>query len=231
MNKMNLSKILLLSVALCFYQLSAGQKVEKGSDKLIKITGKVMNENNDPVAGAVLYIDNLKTNNITDKNGSYKIKVSPSAINLEVRSSQYENSEIAINSQTTINFTLKESYDKTSLPLEKTKGKPAGKSDSTSARSKGKIMNTYNDIYQMIRAEVPGVIVSGRSIQIRQGHSFMGSSSPLFVVNGVIVPNFDNINPIEVKSITVLKGSEASIYGLNGSNGVIKITLKNSSEK
>jgi TonB-dependent SusC/RagA subfamily outer membrane receptor len=228
---MNRSKIILLSVALCFYQLSPGQKVEKGSDKLIKISGKVTNRNNDPVAGAVLYIDNLKTNSITDNKGSYKIKVSPSAVNLEVRSSQYRNSVISINGQTAINFTLNEINDKASLPLEKAKGKTAGKRDSTSSGSKGKIMNTYNDIYQMIRAEVPGVIVSGRSIQIRQGHSFMGSSSPLFVIDGVIVPNFDNVNPVEVKSITVLKGSEASIYGLNGSNGVIKITLKNYLEK
>ncbi len=228
---MNRSKILLLFVALCFYQLSPAQKVEKGSDKLIKITGKVMNRNNDPVAGAVLYIDNLETRNVTDNKGSYKIKVSPSAVNLEVRSSQYANSEIAINGQTTINFTLNEINDEASQPLENAKGKTADQNDSTSVRSKGKKINNYNDIFQMIRAEVSGVIVSGRSVQIRQGHSFFGSSTPLFVLNGVIVPNIDNVNPAEVKSITVLKGSEASIYGLNGSNGVIKITLKNYLEK
>ena len=83
----------------------------------------------------------------------------------------------------------------------------------------------------MIRGEVSGVIVSGRSIQVQQGHSFIGSSTPLFVVNGVIVQTIDNINPVEVKSITVLKGSAASIYGVNGTNGVISITLKNGTEK
>jgi len=45
------------------------------------------------------------------------------------------------------------------------------------------------------------------------------------VVNGVPVTTIDNILPEEVKSIEVLKGSAASIYGTRGSNGVILINL------
>ena len=105
------------------------------------------------------------------------------------------------------------------------------KSSKVSPKPKARKMNTYNDIYQMIRCEVPGVTVSGRNITLQQGHSFLGSSAPLFVVNGVIVQTIDNINPVEVKSIGLLKGTAAAIYGLNGSNGVISITLKNGSEK
>lgn len=83
----------------------------------------------------------------------------------------------------------------------------------------------------MIRCEVPGVTVNGRNITVQQGHSFFGSSTPLFVVNGVIVQTIDNINPLEVKSIGLLKGTSAAIYGVNGSNGVISITLKDGTEK
>jgi TonB-dependent SusC/RagA subfamily outer membrane receptor len=49
----------------------------------------------------------------------------------------------------------------------------------------------------------------------------------LFVVNGTPVNSIDNIRPQEVKSIDVLKGPDASIYGSRGANGVILITLKN----
>jgi TonB-dependent SusC/RagA subfamily outer membrane receptor len=83
----------------------------------------------------------------------------------------------------------------------------------------------------MIRAEVSGVTVSGRSVQIQQAHSFFGTGAPLYVINGVIVNSIDDVNPVEVKKIRVLKGSEAAIYGVRGSNGVIDITLKNGSEK
>ncbi len=92
-------------------------------------------------------------------------------------------------------------------------------------------INTYTDIYQMIRQEVPGVVVSGRSIMVQGPNSFFGSSQPLFVVNGHRVNSIDNINPLDVKSIRLLKGSYANIYGSEGANGVISITLLNGSEK
>lgn len=92
-------------------------------------------------------------------------------------------------------------------------------------------VNTYTDIYQMIRHEVPGVVVSGRSIVVQGPNSFFGSSQPLFVVNGNRVSSIDNINPLDVKSIRLLKGSYANIYGNDGANGVISITLLNGSEK
>jgi hypothetical protein len=226
--KWNISFLMIIS--LCLSQLSAGQTSSKKSDKLITITGKVLNTEKKPVEGAAIYIDNIPTNNTTKGNGMYKIKVSPTALKIEVRSSVYGSREIAINGQTSIDFIFDAPFTaiksggnakETLVPDSLKKG----------ARSRGKKMNTYNDIYQMIRVEVPGVIVSGRSIQIQQGHSFFGSSTPLFTVNGMIVPSIDNINPVEVKSISLLKGSAASIYGVNGTNGVICIVLKNGTEK
>lgn len=228
---MKWSKILVLIIAICLSQLTSGQKADKVSDKPITITGKVLNQNLDPIAGAVLYIDNIRTSNITKDDGTYKIKVNPSAINLGVRSAQYGNFETPINDQKIINFILNGAESKASRPTDATRDEVFDKNVKKTTRSKGKKINTYNDIYQMIRAEVNGVVVSGRSIQIRQGHSFIGSSSPLFVVNGVIVQSIDNVNPIEVQSIKVLKGSSAAIYGIQGSNGVLSITLKNGTEK
>jgi len=222
---------LVFTVVICFSQFSHGQNTVKKSDKLVTISGKVLNFDKKPVEGAVIYIDNIKTTNVTKSNGSFKIKVSPSAINLEVRSSEYGSSETEINGQTSINFILKGS-DREVLKNEATK-KEARLQDSIrkSSGTNGKKMNTYNNIYQMIRAEVSGVVVSGRSVQIRQGHSFYGSSAPLFTINGVIVESIDNVNPLDVSSIKVLKGSESAIYGVRGSNGVISITLKNGTEK
>jgi TonB-dependent SusC/RagA subfamily outer membrane receptor len=45
------------------------------------------------------------------------------------------------------------------------------------------------------------------------------------VVDGIIVNDIGNISPQMVKSIEVLKGPAASVYGMRGSNGVIVITL------
>ncbi|MGD0753751.1 MAG: carboxypeptidase regulatory-like domain-containing protein [Bacteroidales bacterium] len=228
---MKWNKIISIILAICLSQFISGQKADKDSDKLITITGKVLDQDKNPVAGAVLYVDNVETRNVTRSNGSYKIKVSSSTINLEVRSRGYDPKKIAINGQTTINFTLTATGEQASKSGSAGKNNAVADTLGKSGKSRAKKMNTYNDIYQMIRAEVRGVVVNGKSVLIEQGHSFFGSSTPLFVVNGVIVPSIDNVNPLEVKSIKVLKGTSASIYGVNGTNGVLSITLKNGTEK
>lgn len=221
-------KLLTLITAICLSQISMGQKPDKKSDKPVTISGTVLNGNQMPVSGAVFYIDNVKTAYITKSDGSYKIKVSPSAFKLKVTSSEFGTAETLIDGQTKIDFTLSglEGGSVKAGNVDK------GATDSeVGERPKARKMNTYTDIYQMIRAEVSGVVVSGRSVQIQQGKSFFGSSTPLFVINGVIVNSIDNVNPLEVKTIKVLKGSQAAIYGVRGANGVISIDLINGSEK
>jgi hypothetical protein len=218
-------------VTVFLWSFAYGHADARDTDKLVTISGKVMNTENKPVSGAVLYVDDLKTNISTKNNGFYKIKVSSSAINIEVRSTEYGTSKKAINGQTSIDFVLAGSNEQALKSEYTKKATEAQDSIKKSSKNRGKKLNTYNDIYQMIRAEVTGVVVSGRSVQIQQGHSFYGSSTPLFVINGVIVNSIDDVNPREVKSIRILKGSEAAIYGINGTNGVISITLKNGTEK
>lgn len=59
-----------------------------------------------------------------------------------------------------------------------------------------------------------------------RGVGSTGSTSPLFVVNGITVSSISGINPSIAKSIEVIKGPAASVYGLQGANGVISIHLK-----
>lgn len=227
---MKWNKSLVLILALCLSIGSNGQDKTKKSDKPVTITGKVLTVDNMPVSGAVLCIDNIRTSITTKEDGSYKIKVNPTADSLEVRSSQYGKSVVAINGHTLINFLLGSDKEKAAKLNDTTKVAPVAENTKKQKKTARK-MNTYNNIYEMIRGEVSGVVVSGRNIQIQQAHSFFGSSTPLFVVNGVIVPSIDNINPVEVKSIGLLKGTAGAIYGENGSNGVISITLKNGDEQ
>lgn len=85
----------------------------------------------------------------------------------------------------------------------------------------------------MIR-RLPGVQVSGNGrnarIKVSGAESFMAGTDPLFVVNGVAMPNYDQVfntvNPNDITSLTVLKGADATIYGTRGANGVIVIRTK-----
>jgi TonB-dependent SusC/RagA subfamily outer membrane receptor len=68
------------------------------------------------------------------------------------------------------------------------------------------------------------------SVHLRGQSSLIGSLSPLFVVDGVILDNaaqFQNIPPDDIASYVVLKdAAAAAIYGSRGANGVIIVTTK-----
>jgi TonB-dependent starch-binding outer membrane protein SusC len=95
----------------------------------------------------------------------------------------------------------------------------------------------YSTLGEMLEGRVPGLVVlrqagGGIALRIRGATSFMGSSDPLIVVDGTALNPFggsrvlSSINPRDVARIDVLKGSEASIYGSRGANGVVVITTR-----
>lgn len=74
------------------------------------------------------------------------------------------------------------------------------------------------------------VMGSGQNatVQIRGVNSFSGSTQPLFLVNGTDVgQNYSNaanlVRGMKIKSVKVLKGADATLYGLRGSGGVVVI--------
>jgi TonB-dependent SusC/RagA subfamily outer membrane receptor len=84
----------------------------------------------------------------------------------------------------------------------------------------------YANVYDLIVGRFAGVEVSGKCIIIRGERSINFSNCALLIVDGIDVQDLSHISPSQVKSIDVLKGTEASIYGVRGANGVICITLK-----
>ena len=96
---------------ICILQVATGQKEDKNNDKPVTISGQVISPDNQPVAGAVFYVDNIKTSYITNEKGAYKIKVSPSAYKLKVSSSRFGTLDTLINGQTKIDFIFKSNED------------------------------------------------------------------------------------------------------------------------
>ena len=82
----------------------------------------------------------------------------------------------------------------------------------------------------------PGVDVRGvepnLTVRIRGEKSLTQSSEPLYVLDGVrLGRDFSSLAqvalPRDVKSVRVLKGAEAAIYGAEGANGVVVVRMKN----
>jgi TonB-dependent starch-binding outer membrane protein SusC len=226
---MKIRILLIVILALSSVTILSGQK----SGKKIKISGTVVDIASTPVADAIIMIDGVKTDNITDSKGHYKIRVGQENKRIGVFTSAGGTVEEVIDGRKNIDFTLKNTipYQKTGKGDEqvdigygRVKKKnltgPVGTIDATKSKYAG-----YSSIYEIIRQEVPGVDVNGTSIIIRSTTTINGGTEPLFVVDGVPVTTIDNIAPQMVKSIQVLRGSAASIYGTRGSNGVILINL------
>jgi len=56
-------------------------------------------------------------------------------------------------------------------------------------------------------------------------------ANAFILIDGVPVNTIDNIKPLDVRSISILKGSSAAIYGSRGSNGVIILNLLRGDDK
>ena len=98
-----------------------------------------------------------------------------------------------------------------------------------------KQQTTNTSLVDMIR-KLPGVRVqsgSGQYAKIVVGGaaSYMANTDPLFVVNGTAVGTdfsiiYTMVSPQDVTSLSVLQGSDATLYGTRGANGVIVIRTK-----
>lgn len=89
-------------------------------------------------------------------------------------------------------------------------------------------------VSEALQGAVAGVTVTrssgapgaGASIRVR-GITTSGNNDPLYLVDGIPVSDIDNVNPLDVESISVLKdASSAAIYGSRGAAGVVLITTK-----
>ncbi len=206
--------------------------------KKISITGVVVDPYKRPVPGAEIIIDGVQSGKSTDKKGFYKIKTRSTAGTIGIFTLPPLTIQEPIAGRTNINFTLNDSitkqiYSNRDLYGEEVVNVGYGSQKRKSlTTSVGQVDGTeerfasYNSIYDMLRGEIPGVDVVGHSVTIRGASTATNSTEPLFVVDGTPVNSIDQILPQEVKSINVLKGSAASIYGTRGTNGVILITLK-----
>jgi len=215
-----------------------GQNSSKKSKKAVTISGYVVDQTQKPVANAIVMTDSVKTNVYTNNKGYYKIKVKPEVSNLGIFTLTNGILEEPVNGRTRINFTfagavppqpdpkeISEADQEVNVGYGTVKRKnlttPVSEIDATESK-----YASYRTIYDVLRSgSIPGVQVSGNSIKIQGASSLMLSTEPLFVVDGVPVETVDNIMPYMVKSIQVLKGASASIYGSRGANGVILINL------
>jgi len=86
----------------------------------------------------------------------------------------------------------------------------------------------YTNMRDFIVNSSPSIVTNGGEIIIRGESSLNGSSAALIIIDGIDagMSQLLALPPINVRSVDILKGGSAAIYGVRGANGVIIITTK-----
>lgn len=216
------------------------------------IKGTVVDENGEPIIGASVRVDGKEGSGvITDLNGNYNISVAkgskvtisyigyvPQTVTPGGKVQLKEDSQ-NLDEVVVVGYGVQKKAHLTgsvaTVPM-----------DEIQDLASGGLANTLSGL-------VNGLNVSGGEsrpgenarMYIRDTNSLtsVGSQAqePLFVIDGYIYPNdmkvgnstqnlgseaFNNLDPSEVESITVLKDASAAVYGARAANGVILVTTK-----
>lgn len=226
--------ILYLILMGCFFSLSAQNGVVRGV-----VTSS---EDGLPLPGASIMISGTKTGTSTDLDGKYSLGKVDKDATLIFSFTGFAIQNIKFNGQETISVSLKPE----SLKLNEvvvTGYSKERKVDLTGAVTvvelkpiMGQTMSSGNAM-DALQGRVAGLNIeksgdpSGASSRILiRGVSTLGSSNPLYVIDGVPVERpeiFASLNPSIIESIQVLKDASASsVYGSRAANGVIIVTTK-----
>lgn len=212
------------------------QAINIAEQQEVRVSGKVTSANGEPLAGVSVLIKGTRTGTTTDANGNFSLTVPDDAV-LIFSSVGYENSEIAVNGQSTLSVTLKQSEKLQDAVVVIGYG-TARKKDLTgsvaSVTGAELAKQPVLTATQAVQGKVAGVqvITSGDPnalpiIRIRGTGTMLAGANPLYVVDGVINDDIRNINSSDIVSMEILKDASATaIYGVRAANGVILITTK-----
>lgn len=230
-----MKKYLLILFVLCWLPLLSQAQSNT-------VTGVVTDQDNFPLPGVnVVLKSNPTIGTITDIDGKYSINTSTNDV-LVFRFIGMENQETAVDGRNVINIIMQAEF----FGLDEVVAVGYGvqkKSDIT-----GAVATVDAEVLQnqpvssaatMLQGRASGVMVTqtsgapgaGLTVRVR-GTGTVNNSSPLYVVDGILLDDISHINPSDIASMEVLKDASATaIYGSRGANGVILIQTKKGSTK
>ncbi|WP_113654122.1 SusC/RagA family TonB-linked outer membrane protein [Pedobacter namyangjuensis] len=202
-----------------------------------KVIGKVTDETNLPIPGAVVMQTGTKNQVATDVNGMYSITLQADGAQSITISYMGYTAITQAYGGSPINVSLKPSAQ--NLDEVVVLGYTAQKRGTVTAAvtnvnmadlSKTRIV----DVAQALQGQVAGVFVAantgapGDGIKLRiRGEGTLGNNDVLYVIDGVPTRDISFLNQSDVASMTVLKDAAAgAIYGSRAAGGVVVITTK-----
>ncbi|MCH5688142.1 TonB-dependent receptor plug domain-containing protein [Niabella sp. W65] len=207
----------------------------------VTVTGIIATATGEPIPAASVSEKGTNVGTVSDTQGKFSITVSGSNAVLVISSVGFTTLEVPVNGRTDLN-TIVLSSAAADTNLEEVVVVGYGtmrKSDLTGSISTAKgsdiIKGQPFNALEGLKGRAAGVNIFSNTGQpggemrviIRGLATINASANPLYVVDGVVMQNFQFLNPNDIESIEVLKdASSAAIYGARGANGVVLVTTK-----
>ncbi|WP_129745402.1 SusC/RagA family TonB-linked outer membrane protein [Flavobacterium anhuiense] len=213
------------------------KNVKKNNPVQKKVTGRVTNEKGESLPGVNIVAKGTSVSTQTDFDGNFAFEVPDNATTLIVTYIGLQDQEVAITGSP-LNIVLKEIGQQMNEVIVVGYGAQNRRTLSTAvSKLDKKVLENvpYSNVTQSLQGSVTGLVVKTSSGQpgkasnviVRGGTSIDNPSgaTPLYIVDGVIRSQIDDINSLDIASLQVLKDAAAtSIYGARASNGVIIVT-------
>ncbi len=213
--------------------LPVTQTSASGQNK--QVSGKIQDEQSNPVAGATVSVRGTTTGTSTGPDGIFSINAPDTAV-LVVSSVGYIEQQIPVTDDTLLTITLigsSQSLEQVVVVGYGTQRKRDVTGAVASVKGEELARQPVQTPTQALQGKVAGVqiISSGQpnsqpQVRIRGTGSALAGVNPLYVVDGVLTDDIRNINNADIVSVDVLKDASASIYGVRAANGVIIITTR-----
>ncbi len=194
------------------------------------ISGRVTSFKQYPVKGITIKAKKAKTETKTNNLGEFEIEVKKKDV-IKIKEPVFTDYTQKITEDTkSLDINLIFINDKRNIEIAADAGYISRENLDYGVEHLFEANNMYANfinVFDAIKYALPEttlIVENGnRAVQFRGAKSIHGSNAALMVVDGVIVEDVTFINPPQVRSISKLPPSQASLYGARAANGVIII--------
>lgn len=206
--------------------------------KSTSVSGKVTDDKKLPLPGVTIKVKNTGITTVSDADGNYKISAPATDFTLIFSYIGFVAQEVPVNGRSVINvllLTMDSGLNEVVVIGYGTTKKTDLTASVSSISKEALSQRTLFSLADAIKGKAAGVQItqndgtpgSENTIRIRGASSVSASSTPLFVIDGILQDDANNISPGDIESVEILKdASGTAIYGSRGANGVILITTK-----
>lgn len=197
---------------------------------VVKITGKVIDDQGEGVIGANVMEKGTTNGTITNMDGEFSLEV-PNKATLQISYIGFNTQEIPVNGQKS--FTIRMTEDTQSLDEVVVVGYGTQKKLNVTGavatlKNEELVKSPVASTTNALVGRLPGLIAKQKSGQPgfdAADINIRSFGSALVIVDGV-EQSFNNIDANEIESVSILKDASAAIYGARAGNGVILVTTK-----